>query len=161
MGTSAGSATVELRFSPVPAHVRTARLVVVSLGRRLGLDEELLDEIRLAVGEAAARAVRRHEASCPSDAVLVRMTAGDGRFVGAVADRAGLVAGPDADTDPVAELAVHADRPDDDEALPVGLDLAVIGGLVDDVSVEEEPTGSTVVMGWPLPADGPPVVGAS
>jgi anti-sigma regulatory factor (Ser/Thr protein kinase) len=141
--------------------VRTARLVVVSLGRRLGLDEELLDEIRLAVGEAAARAVRRHEACCPSDAVVVRMTAAEGRFVVAVADRAGAATGPSGAADPLAELAVHADRPDDDEALPAGLDLAVIGGLVDDVSVEEASTGSTVVMGWPMPADGPPVVGAS
>ena len=79
-------ATVELRFTAVPAHVRTARLVVVSLGRRLGLDEELLDEVRLAVGEAAARAVRRHQASCPTAAVLVRMTAADDRFVVEVGD---------------------------------------------------------------------------
>lgn len=153
-------ATVELRFTAVPAHVRTARLVVVSLGRRLGLDEELLDEVRLAVGEAAARAVRRHQASCPTAAVLVRMTAADDRFVVEVADCAAAPGGPSAAADILEDLAAHAgEGTEDDDALPAGLDLAVIGGLVDDLSVREQPDGSTVVMGWPLPANRHPVVG--
>ena len=53
-------ATVELRFTALPEHVRTARLVAVSLARRAGVDDETLDEVRLAVGEAATRAVGRH-----------------------------------------------------------------------------------------------------
>ena len=48
--------TVALR-SGRPRHVRTARLVAVAVARRAGVDEALLDEIRLAVGEACARAV--------------------------------------------------------------------------------------------------------
>lgn len=154
--------TVELRFTAVPAHVRTARLVVVSLGRRLGVDEELLDEVRLAVGEAAARAVRRHQASCPTAAVLVRMIASEDRFVVEVADCAGVPDGSSSEADPLDELAEHASQGhEDDDALPAGLDLAVIGGLVDDLSVREASDGSTVVMGWPLPGNRPPVVGAA
>ena len=49
--------TVELRFSALPAHVRTARLVAATVARRSGVDEDLLDEVRLAVGEACSRAV--------------------------------------------------------------------------------------------------------
>lgn len=154
--------TVELRFTAVPAHVRTARLVVVSLGRRLGLDEELLDEVRLAVGEAAGRAVRRHQASCPDAAVLVRMISSEDRFVVEVADSAALPGGPPPGTDPLDDLAERASQgPEDEDALPAGLDLAVIGGLVDDLSVHDAPDGSTVVMGWPLPGNRPPVVGAA
>ena len=50
-------ATVELRFSALPAHVRTARLVAAAVARRAGVDEAVLDEVRLAVGEACSRAV--------------------------------------------------------------------------------------------------------
>jgi len=50
-------ATVRLSFSPAPVHVRTARLVGVAVARRAGVAEELLDEVRLAIGEARTRAV--------------------------------------------------------------------------------------------------------
>ena len=45
-------ATVELLFSALPEHVRTARLVAAAVARRAGVDEAVLDEVRLAVGEA-------------------------------------------------------------------------------------------------------------
>ncbi len=43
-------ALVELLLTPLPAHVRTARLVVVAAARRAGLDDERVDELRLALG---------------------------------------------------------------------------------------------------------------
>jgi anti-sigma regulatory factor (Ser/Thr protein kinase) len=55
-------ATVELTFSALPAHVRTARLVATAIARRTGVEESLLDEVRLAVGEACSRAVEAHRA---------------------------------------------------------------------------------------------------
>jgi anti-sigma regulatory factor (Ser/Thr protein kinase) len=51
-------AGVLLRFPPAAEYVRTARLVAVAVARRAGLNEHL-EEVRLAVGEACARAVRR------------------------------------------------------------------------------------------------------
>ena len=142
--------TVELRFTALPAHVRTARLVAVSLARRAGLDEEILDEVRLAVGEAATRAVGRHLVACPGEPVLVRLTDGEGRFVAEVVDTAsepGLPGEGGTEIPDPAEVAA-AVRADDD--LPPGVDLAVIGGLVDDVTVESSPTGSVVRMAWPI-----------
>jgi anti-sigma regulatory factor (Ser/Thr protein kinase) len=167
-------ATVELRFTALPEHVRTARLVAVSLARRAGIDEESLDEVRLAVGEAASRAVGRHRASGSREPVLVRMTDGAGSFVTEVVDVAGS---PDEDADadePVGqpETAREPARPvaagasadrgpvlDDagdtlDDLLPPGVDLAVISGLVDDVEVSSGPGGSTVRMAWPVDANG-------
>jgi serine/threonine-protein kinase RsbW len=157
--------TVELRFTAVPAHVRTARLVAVSLARRAGIDEEVLDEVRLAVGEAATRAVGRHRAACPSEPVLVRLTDGDGNFVAEVVDYAadapeatdgtGAGAGADAEGSLVADIASlvtagsGALDPLDDE-LPPGVDLAVISSLVDEVTVESGPAGSVVRMTWPV-----------
>jgi anti-sigma regulatory factor (Ser/Thr protein kinase) len=137
-------ATVELRFTPLPAHVRTARLVAVSLARRAGIDEEVLDEVRLAVGEAATRAVGRHQVACPGEPVLVRLIDGSGQFVAEVVDRA-AEAGPEADSTHIPDLALVESIEDD---LPPGVDLAVIAGLVDDVSVSAGPDGSVVRMAW-------------
>lgn len=67
-------ATVELRFSAQPEHVRTARLVAAAVARRAGVDEAVLDEVRLAVGEACSRAVglhRSHGITAPVSVVLI------------------------------------------------------------------------------------------
>ncbi len=52
-------ATVELTFSALPAHVRTARLVATAIARRTGVAEAILDEVRLAVGRRARGLWRR------------------------------------------------------------------------------------------------------
>ena len=150
-------ATVELRFTALPEHVRTARLVAVSLARKAGVDAETLDEVRLAVGEAATRAVGRHRASCPTEPVLVRLSDGDGRFVAEVVDVARGPVVPDSSAAVTAapDLAGHAEADPDgvdalDEPLPEGIDLAVIGSLVDDVTVRSDHEGSVVRMVWPV-----------
>jgi hypothetical protein len=87
-------ATVKMTFTPLPAHVRTARLVATAVARRSGVHEALLDEVRLAVGEACSRAVEVHQASCPTEPVRVALTGADGRFEVVVTNNA--VAGGDA-----------------------------------------------------------------
>jgi anti-sigma regulatory factor (Ser/Thr protein kinase) len=151
-------ATVELRFAALPEHVRTARLVAVSLARRAGVGDETLDEVRLAVGEAATRAVGRHRSSCPLEPVLVRLTDGGGSFVAEVVDVApGEPADHGRDTDSAPDLTGHAQAQPLgidplDEPLPDGIDLAVIGSLVDDVSVRTDAAGSVVRMAWSVQA---------
>ncbi len=81
-------ATVEMSFTPLPAHVRTARLVATAVARRSGVDEALLDEVRLAVGEACSRAVEAHQERCPREPVRVALTGTDGRFEVVVTDAA-------------------------------------------------------------------------
>ena len=81
-------ATVEVTFTPPPAHVRTARLVATAVARRSGVDEALLDEVRLAVGEACSRAVEAHRRHCPAEPVKIEMTDQGERFVVAVSDHA-------------------------------------------------------------------------
>ena len=66
-------ATVEVTFPPLPAHVRTARLVATAVARRSGIDESLLDEVRLAVGEACSRAVEAHRKYCPGQPIRVAL----------------------------------------------------------------------------------------
>src|SRR5947209_20616934 len=81
-------ATVEMSFTPLPAHVRTARLVATAVARRSGVDEALLDEVRLAVGEACSRAVEAHQEHCPDEPIRVALTGTDGRFEVVVTDTA-------------------------------------------------------------------------
>ncbi len=87
-------ATVEMSFTPLPVHVRTARLVATAVARRSGVDEALLDEVRLAVGEACSRAVEAHQAQCPTEPVRIELTGTDGRFEVVVTD-AVAAAAPD------------------------------------------------------------------
>lgn len=139
--------TVELRFSALPAHVRTARLVATAVARRCGLGEAMLDEVRLAVGEACSRAVHLHRAYCPDRPVVVTLVDERSTFRVAVADEA-----PAGDNETqLDELTEVADL--DGDAVPPGVGLAVISGLVDDVSVEPGRDGGVVVrMTWPTSA---------
>jgi anti-sigma regulatory factor (Ser/Thr protein kinase) len=134
-------ATVELRFSALPEHVRTARLVAAAVARRAGVDEAVLDEVRLAVGEACSRAVGLHQNSGVVSPVRVLLTEEEKQFSIEVADEAprtvpgGGVAGDAADPDAEAE---------EDE-----MGLAVISGLVDDVEVTADGSGGRIRMTWP------------
>ena len=150
-------ATVEVTFTPLPAHVRTARLVATAVARRSGVDEALLDEVRLAVGEACSRAVEAHRRHCPAEPVRIEMTDADERFVVVVSDHAPATpASPSAPADAGSEGAgrdgpVVRDQ-DGAMAIPAGFGLAVISGLADDVRVWSTSSGVSVRMSWPSAA---------
>jgi anti-sigma regulatory factor (Ser/Thr protein kinase) len=131
---------VELRFTPQPEHVRTARLVAVALARRVGVEAGLLDEVRLAVGEACSRAVGLHQRHNPGEPVLVVLDGSDPeRFLITVADRvSGALPGQ-------RNGAGGEDDLDDAE-----MGLAVLTGLVDDLDISSGPDGGAVRMGWPV-----------
>src|SRR5580704_13967411 len=79
-------ATVEVTFTPLPVHVRTARLVATAVARRSGVAETLLDEVRLAVGEACSRAVEAHLQHCPGEPIRVALTDSGEQFEVVVTD---------------------------------------------------------------------------
>ena len=79
-------ATVEVTFTPLPVHVRTARLVATAVARRSGVAESLLDEVRLAVGEACSRAVEAHQRHCPGEPIRVSLTDDGEQFQVVVTD---------------------------------------------------------------------------
>ncbi|WP_086829957.1 ATP-binding protein [Streptomyces sp. NRRL B-24572] len=144
-------ATVELRFSAQPEHVRTARLVAAAVARRAGVDEAVLDEVRLAVGEACSRAVGLHRSNDVTTPIRVVLTEEEKTFSIEVGDEvpgAG-VAAADAAGVPGARTAAPAEDFDDaggeDE-----MGLAVIRGLVDDVEVSAGEDGGTIRMTWPV-----------
>ncbi|MFG3225314.1 ATP-binding protein [Kitasatospora sp. NPDC048194] len=132
-------ATVELRFSALPEHVRTARLVAAAVARRAGVDESVLDEVRLAVGEACSRAVGLHQRGGVGGTIRVALTDQEKRFLIEVEDEAGPAAVPTSG-------APEGGDPDDDT-----LGLAVITGLVEDLEVTNGSDGGVIRMSWPVP----------
>jgi len=155
-------ATVEVTFPPLPAHVRTARLVATAVARRSGMDESLLDEVRLAVGEACSRAVEAHRRHCPSRPIRVALCDDGERFEVVVTDAAPA----DADVEPGTGDSASAESPAGRNGtasgaaavaapgggaplqLPAGVGLAVITGLADDVRISPAPDGTSVAMSW-------------
>lgn len=141
--------TVEITFTPSPAHVRTARLVALTVARRSGVPDELLDEVRLAVGEACTRAVGVHAAAAPEVPVRLRLSDDRDSFIVEVSD-VGEAAGSDADAALAdIEQLVGGEPGDPPGALPPGFGLAVIAGLVEDMAVLRADGGTTVRMSWP------------
>jgi serine/threonine-protein kinase RsbW len=166
-------ATVEVTFTPLPVHVRTARLVATAVARRSGVAESLLDEVRLAVGEACSRAVEAHQRLCPAEPVRVSLTDDGEQFQVVVTDAVpgsqhdlpagtglmahGRPAGGGAEGGngqaPGADLAFSEGSAVLGEGsvplrLPDDVGLAVIVGLADDVRIGPAGSGTSVTMIW-------------
>jgi hypothetical protein len=135
---NAGAADrVTIAIARDPSLVRTVRLVAAAVARRAAVHEAMIEEIRLAVGEACAVMIGIDEADLesgaadPSDQVVVRMTLDDGvdaAIEGRVADLS-------------SDLA--------------GLDLnpwALLQGLSEELTVHDDGGRTTVSMSWPLAA---------
>jgi anti-sigma regulatory factor (Ser/Thr protein kinase) len=131
--------TVELLFSAQPEHVRTARLVAAAVARRAGVDEAVLDEVRLAVGEACSRAVGLHRSNGVEEPVRVRLIEEEKKFSIEVTDMV-----------PSSASGSSPDAEGDDAGDEGEMGLAVISGLVDDVDVTETATGGVIRMNWPV-----------
>jgi anti-sigma regulatory factor (Ser/Thr protein kinase) len=139
-------ATVELAFTPLPVHVRTARLIATAVARRGGVEETLLDEVRLAVGEACSRAVEAHQQQCPAEPVRVELRDCADRFEVVVTDRV-----PNDDPAGSASEGISSDLAELNGDLNLG--FAVIAGLADDVDISSTSSGVEITMSWPAKKD--------
>lgn len=139
--------TVRLAFSAAPQYVRTARLVAVAVARRAGVPEELLDEVRLAIGEACGRAVARHRRHGITKLVRMEMS-DDGPYTVQVIDAGGAEPAAGNGAGPV---------PDDDDAGPVADDEdaermheALLAAVARDLEIVRHEEGTEVRMVWPV-----------
>ena len=147
--------TVEISFAALPAHVRTARLIAVAVARRARVADDLIDELRLAVGEACSRAVALHMDHVPTEPVLMLLSDDEGSFSVEVVDGGPSEHFPPA-IDALSMRVQESIPPARDggsvagDPLPAGFGLAVIAGLVEEIEVSAaEPTGTRVRMSWP------------
>ncbi len=124
-----GVGVVRLRFRASASHVRTARLVAVTVARRAGFDEDRVEGVRQAVGEACAMTVRQL-----GPLVDVTLTLDD-------------------HPDPVtrARLVVRVqpttvETGSSDAAADLG--LAVLAGLTDEYAFEHDEQGAALRLTW-------------
>ncbi len=121
---------VTIAITRDPALVRTVRLVAAAVARRAACKDSLIEEIRLAVGEACAVMIGPEETGAPADEQIAVQLHADAQFTVTVTGRLdGMDAG-------------FAD---------VGVDpWALLQGLSDDVVVTEVDGVTTLRMSWPL-----------
>lgn len=117
--------TASLILPASPEQARTARLVAGAAARRAGVDDEAIDDVRLAVAEAVARAVFR--ATDSSATVQLDLTDDAEYFEISVTDGQAI------------DLA-------DEE---VGLALSLISALAPKARVVESDPGQALVLTWP------------
>ena len=113
-----------------PALVRTVRLVAAAVARRSGQDEELVEEIRLAIGEACALMVGV-DAATDESPIDVTMSIGQRLRV---------------DVSSEGELAFEDAADVEDGVQP----WALLRGLIEDFQVTRQRTRTTLSMSWPL-----------
>jgi hypothetical protein len=103
-------------------HVRTARLVAVTVARRAGFDEDVVESVRQGVGEACAMVVHAAE---PDERLELVLRDGPGDL----------------------EVLVHpAPRGWSDGA--GDLAAAVLAGLTDEIGLTDTPRGEALRLHW-------------
>jgi serine/threonine-protein kinase RsbW len=128
------SRTVELTFPAVARYLVLARLGVTGLGAVARLDESTLADLKLAVTEACANAVRHAYAEdSPGDVRLRMKLDDDGSLVVEVSDQGG-------------GFDVSGVRQWDPSSMrESGMGFEIMRSIVDDVEIESAPSSGTVV----------------
>jgi hypothetical protein len=86
VSTIAGSGVVELEIPPGSAYVAIVRLAIAALARGAGLEEEAVEELKIALSEACTNAVLVHEEASIPDPVTIRWIEEADRLVVEVSD---------------------------------------------------------------------------
>jgi hypothetical protein len=116
-----------------PALVRTVRLVAAAVARRTTGDEDFVEEVRLAVGEACALLV--------GPDALDAETAGAVEVVMQLEDRLRVIVRA-AGAVPVYDPPTS----DIDGVEP----WALLRGLIEDFEIDRDDEGTSLIMSWPL-----------
>jgi len=132
---------IELEIPPRTAYVGVVRLALASLGRGLDLDDEAVDDLKIAVSEACTNAVLSNEEAGGDHPVSIKWTQEAERIVVEVADRGTIY-----------------DRRGDDDSLSSGgisarvtMSVAMLSSLVDDFEISpRHGGGSSARLVFPL-----------
>jgi anti-sigma regulatory factor (Ser/Thr protein kinase) len=129
-------ATVRLAFPPEPRLLGTVRLVVGVVARKAGMDEEGIEDLKVAVSETCAVAVGDLSRAGRRDPIEVDLVEATDRFGIEVRDRAPAASqgGPEGEAD---------GEVDDRE-----LGLALVGALVDDLKTSTTEDGGNRTSFW-------------
>jgi anti-sigma regulatory factor (Ser/Thr protein kinase) len=124
--------TVELEFPPRSVYVGVARLALASLARTAGIDEDVIDDLRIAVSEACANAVIAHDEMGLDDPFEVAWSENSHQVVVEVCDRASSY-----DVEPGSEL--------DSQGISTRLPMsaALMASLVDECNIRARSDGGS------------------
>jgi anti-sigma regulatory factor (Ser/Thr protein kinase) len=128
-------ATVRLAFPPEPRLLGTVRLVVGIVARKAGMDEEGIEDLKVAVSETCAVAVGDLRRANRVDPVEVDLVETADRFGIEVRDRA-----------PAASAAPGDDAESEVDDRELG--LALVGALVDDLKTATMEDGGNRTSFW-------------
>ena len=132
-GAARTATGISVSIARDPALVRTVRLIAAAVARRTNGDEEFIEEVRLAVGEACALLVGPVAVHADSSGpVEVSMRIEDRLRV--VVRSAGAVAVEDPPTSDI------------DGVEP----WALLRGLIDDFEIQSDSAGTALTMSWRL-----------
>ncbi|HET9859446.1 MAG TPA: ATP-binding protein [Nocardioidaceae bacterium] len=129
-GPSGTATGVTVSIARDPALVRTVRLVAAAVARRTGRDEDFVEEVRLAVGEACALLLG-DDTDPLREPVTVAISIEDGLAVDVVS--VGTV-----DTEDPPHSDIDGVEP-----------WALLRGLIEDFTVLQDGATTTVSMSWP------------
>lgn len=133
-GAARTASGISISIARDPALVRTVRLIAAAVARRSGRDEEFVEEVRLAVGEACALMVGTDAAP-------------ELQGVGPITVRIDL---DDRLTVHVAsEGHVAAEDPSDGDLDGVE-PWALLRGLIEDFEISRQGASTTLSMSWPV-----------
>jgi serine/threonine-protein kinase RsbW len=121
---------VEIEIPSRSVYVGVVRLALAALARSAGLNEESVDDLKIAVGEACANAVIVNEETAPDVPVKVYWSHEDSRVVVEVEG-----AGHQYDSS-------KAERDDDDLAARMEMSVALLESLVDACEITEHRGGT-------------------
>lgn len=153
---SGADSIVTLAIRPDPSLVRLVRLVAVALARLNGIAEDVLDDVRLATGEACGRAVAAHVHHGVTEPVEVELRGGDGLAV-CVRDSVPLArASGTSAAEVLRDDMVEQESTPRGETAAAGVDgltalpeaIGLIEGVSDSVTVNTGQAGTTVEMRW-------------
>ncbi|NUR08142.1 MAG: ATP-binding protein [Nocardioidaceae bacterium] len=131
-GAARTTTGISVSIARDPALVRTVRLVAAAVARRASHDEEFVEEVRLAVGEACALLVGETDESANGGPVEVTMRLEDRLRVAVSAN--GSVAAADPPTSDI------------DGVEP----WALLRGLIEDFDISRAAGSTTLSMSWAL-----------
>ena len=129
---------VELEIPARPEYVALARLVVSSFASTcFDLDDDRIDDLKIAVSEACTNAIEAHGAAETQERVLVRCVDADGSLEVLIEDRGGGF-------DPTS-LPLHPPVTDPSRLkFERGLGIPLIRSLVDEVVFQSSEDGTAV-----------------
>lgn len=147
-GDATGVHDLVLEISPEPSNVRTARLFAAAAARHFGVEEDRVEDLKIAISEACTNAIQSHLSADLTTPVRVVASADDNAMRFDVVDAA-----PGSASEPVPEPGGPPYTP------PFGvfdgsLGASVIRAIFPDVEMTSNPGGGmTISMRVERPAD--------